>query len=136
MTAATCIAAVRARYVSAVATPNSLLTVYDNGPIADVSDPRARVSIVVDSEQQITMGGSPTFRCVGRMDVDILTPRDLGDEAIVALSQEVVDAFIGQSIESPAVRFTPPPSLLGAVEFEDALAKRTVRVPFIHDYEV
>lgn len=135
MTQAEAIEAVRERFRVRVAVPESLAVVHDNAPLPALASPHAVVSVQVDSDAQLTMGRSPTFRTTGAMVVKLLMPRARGDEDIVLLAQATLDAFLGQTIASPHVRFTPPPSLVGPVQYEDAQVSRTVRVPFIHDYE-
>lgn len=132
MSAQAAIAAVRSRFATLVATPNSLAVVYDNSP--EPAGARARVSVAIDSERQLTMGGARKFRATGSMDVELSLPRERGDAAVLTLAQAVIDAFQGATIASPFVRFTPPPVLSGALDVEDATARRTVRVPFITDY--
>jgi len=131
---AAAIQAVRARFIAEVATPNSLVVVYDNGPVPATTTPRAVVTVSVDGEQQLTMGGARKFRATGTLEVQLFIPRERGDAALLTLAQDVLDAFQGVTINSPLVRFTPPPSLVGAVDYDDAMARRTVRVPFLTDF--
>ena len=80
------------------------------------------------------MGGARKFRATGSLEAQLYIPRERGDAALLALAQEVLDAFQGVTTNSPLVRYTPPPSLVGAVDYDDAMARRTVRVPFLTDY--
>jgi hypothetical protein len=68
------------------------------------------------------------------MEVQLMQPRERGDAALLTLAQAVVDAFRGQRIASPLVRFNPPPYMAGAMDTEDATVRRTVRVPFLCDF--
>lgn len=129
------IEAVRERFRTEVAVPASLAVVHDNAPLSAPASPHAVVSVAIDSDSQITMGRTPRYRTTGSMTVQFKMPRARGDEDIVTLAQSTLDAFLGQTIASPSIRFTPPPSLVGPVQYEDALVMRTVRVPFVHDYE-
>jgi len=131
---AAAIEAVRARFIAEVATPNSLVVVYDNGPVPATTTPRAVVTVSIGDEQQLTMGGARKFRATGELEAQLFVPRERGDAALLALAQDVLDAFQGVTINSPLVRFTPPPSLVGAVDYDDAMARRTVRVPFLTDF--
>lgn len=133
MSQAAAIEAVRARFIAEVATPNSLVVVYDNGPVPATATPRAVVTVSIDAEQQLTMGARK-FRATGALEVQLFVPRERGDAALLALAQDVLDAFQGVTLNSPLVRFTPPPSLVGAVDYDDAMARRTVRVPFLTDF--
>lgn len=133
MTQAAAIEAVRQRFIDQVATPEELVVVYDNAPEPSTSNPRARVTITLQDEQQITMG-LRKWRATGVMQVELMQPRERGDAALLTLAQVVVDAFRGQRIASPLVRFIPPPVLSGAMDTEDAVARRTVRVPFLCDF--
>ena len=133
MTQAAAIEAVRQRFIDEVATPEELVVVYDNAPEPATSNPRARVTITLQDEQQITMG-LRKWRATGVMQVELMQPRERGDAALLTLAQVVVDAFRGQRIASPLVRFIPPPVLSGAMDTEDAVARRTVRVPFLCDF--
>lgn len=135
MTQAAAIEAVRQRFIDQVATPNSLTVLYDNAPETAATNPRARVTISLEDERQITMGGTRTWRAVGTMLVELLQPRERGDAALLTLAEAVVTAFQGQRIASPLVRFTPPPSIDGAMDTDDATAKRLVRVPFLTDFQ-
>lgn len=134
MSQAAAIQAVRARFIAEVATPNSLVVVYDNGPVPATTTPRAVVTVSIDGEQQLTMGGARKFRATGALEVQLFVPRERGDAALLTLAQDVLDAFQGVTLNSPLVRFTPPPSLVGAVDYDDAMARRTVRVPFLTDF--
>jgi hypothetical protein len=134
MSQAAAIQAVRQRFITQVATPNSLVVVYDNGPVPATTTPRAVVTVSIDGEQQLTMGGARKFRATGTLEVALYVPRERGDAALLTLAQAVVVAFQGVTINSPLVRFTPPPSLVGAVDYDDAMARRTVRVPFLSDF--
>lgn len=135
MTQAAAIEAVRQRFIDEVATPEELVVVYDNAPEPATSNPRARVTITLQDEQQITMG-LRKWRATGVMQVELMQPRERGDAALLTLAQVVVDAFQGQRIASPLVRFIPPPVLDGAMDTEDAVARRTVRVPFLCDFTI
>jgi hypothetical protein len=134
MSQAAAIQAVRQRFITQVATPNSLVVVYDNGPVPATTTPRAVVTVSIDGEQQLTMGGARKFRATGTLEVALYVPRERGDAALLTLAQAVIAAFQGVTITSPLVRFTPPPSLVGAVDYDAAMARRTVRVPFLSDF--
>ena len=134
MSQAAAIEAVRARFIAQVATPNSLVVIYDNGPVPATTTPRAVVTVSIDDEQQLTMGGARKFRSTGSLEAQLYIPRERGDSALLALAQDVLDAFQCVTTNSPLVRYTPPPSLVGAVDYDDAMARRTVRVPFLTDF--
>jgi hypothetical protein len=130
---AAAITAVRQRFIDQVATPQELVVVYDNAPEPATSNPRARVTITLEDEVQLTMG-LRKWRATGVMEVQLMQPRERGDAALLTLAQAVVDAFRGQRIASPLVRFNPPPYMAGAMDTEDATVRRTVRVPFLCDF--
>ena len=134
MSQALAIQAVRDRFISQVATPNALVVVYDNGPVPASATPRAAVSVIVEDERQLTMGAR-RFRITGRLDVELYVPRERGDAALLDLANDTLVAFRGAATSSPiAVRFTPAPTLVGGIDYQDAMARRTVRVPFLCDF--
>lgn len=134
MSQAAAIAAIRSRFISQVATPQGLVVVYDNAPAVASTVPTARVTVQVREERLLTLGRPRRWRAVGEVEVRLSQPRERGDADILSKAEAVLDAFRGVTIASPVVRFTPPPTVVGALDAEDALASRTVRVPFEADY--
>jgi hypothetical protein len=134
MSQALAIQAVRDRFIAQVATPNALAVVYDNGPVPATVTPRAAVTINVEDERQRTFG-QRSFRITGRLQVELAVPRERGDAALLDLANDVLVAFRGKTATTPIpVRFTPPPTLVGGVDYDDAMARRTVSVPFLCDF--
>ncbi len=65
----------------------------------------------------------------------LAVPRERGDAALLDLANDVLVAFRGKTATTPIpVRFTPPPTLVGGVDYDDAMARRTVSVPFLCDF--
>lgn len=134
MSQSAAIAAIRQRFIDQVATPQGLVVVYDNAPAIAATIPTARVTVQVREERLLTLGRPRRWRAVGEVEVRLSQPRERGDADILTKAEAVLDAFRGVTIAVPVVRFTPPPVVVGAMDTEDALASRTVRMPFEADY--
>jgi hypothetical protein len=132
MTLAAVYQAIRERWATQVATPNELPTVYDNAPEPAKAAQWARLSVVIDSTTQVSMGLPVRFRSRGAAVVNLSTSAEKGDAALIALTDDVLDAFRGVSLSSPQVRFDSP-TPIGSPTVDGAWFTRTVRIPFIAD---
>ena len=133
MTVAAVLQAVRDRFDAMVATPLDLRTIHDNAP--EPADPRATwCRFVVDlvSADQLTVG-RVLVRSTGLATAQLFVPVARGDGVALDLAQAVIDVFRGATISSPAIRFTPAPSLVGPSELSGGWVARTVRIPFRSD---
>lgn len=127
--------AIRARFQAQVATPQSLLTFYDNQDTdsAPPSSRWARVSVLFGETRQASFAGVGTrqFRTTGLASVELFEPIGSGDGAQLALADVVVAAFRGVTLSSPSVVFDSPSVTAG---FRDGpWWKRNVQIPFRSD---
>lgn len=135
MSQAAIVQAIRDRFDAQVATPNSLLTVHDNmQDVGDREQERCRFTVQIDSNQQVAMGVA-RYRTTGIATAHLSTPsaQTDGDARLMELADLVVAAFRGVSIANPDITFTPAPGVVGLATQDDALCRRTVRIPFRAD---
>ena len=127
--------AIRSRFATQVATPQSLLTFYDNqdSESAPPSARWARVSVLFGESRQASFGstGGRQFRTTGVASVELYEPIGAGDGAQLALADVVVSAFRGVTLASPSIVFASPNVTAG---FRDGpWWKRNVVIPFESD---
>lgn len=127
------IQAVRDRFDTIVATPESVRVVHDNAP-----EPSSRVqswvrfSVQIDGNEQVSMG-QRRYRMTGAATAIIFGPIAKGDAAVLELADAAIAAYQGQRIADPQITFTPAPGVIGVAEQDEAWCKRTVRIPFRAD---
>jgi hypothetical protein len=128
--------ALRAKFETDVATPNSLTVVYDNAPPQDMKQTWATLEVVHGEAKPVHGGriGARRFRATGELEVVLYCPAAQGDASLAAIVDDIIDNFTATTIASPLVEFTMPPAPSGGVERVDAWCRRVVRVPFQHDY--
>ena len=90
--------AIRSRFKTQVATPESLIVVYDNDP---TSPPKAgsiwcRFSVRRSETQQVEAGPA-SFRLYGRAYAQLFGPLDKGDGALLELADTIVAEFLGET---------------------------------------
>jgi hypothetical protein len=127
--------AVRDRFDTLVATPNTLQTIHDNEQDTGTREQeRCRFTVRVDGNDQVAMGVA-RYRTTGVAMAYLTTPsaKTDGDARMMVLADLVVTAFRGAKIASPDITFTPAPGVVGLAEQDEALCKRTVRIPFRAD---
>jgi len=133
MSQAAILQAIRERFDTEVATPNSLRVVYDNAPEPPAQTPLwCRFSIQVDDTQQVSMG-SRRFRTFGSATAHLFSPIAKGDAQVNALADSVVAAFRGVALADPMLTFAPSPGVIGTADRDEAWCRRTVRIPFRAD---
>jgi hypothetical protein len=137
VTQAAAINAVRQRFRTEVATPNTLPVVLDNGPLPE-PQPRewARATVTIETSALLTMGRHRRWRSTGALMVNLFCEGggNKGDKPVVDLAQEVIDAFQGVTTASPSIRYGAP-QIIGAGTHDGAWYSRAVRVPFTTDYD-
>lgn len=135
MSQAAIVQAIRDRFDIEFATPNSVQVIHDNTQEpADREQERCRFTVQIDSNQQVSMGVR-RYRATGVATAYLTTPSGKadGDARLMELADLVITAFRGQRIASPDITFTPSPGVVGLAEQDEALCKRTVRIPFRAD---
>jgi hypothetical protein len=133
MTQAAIIQAIRDRFDTLVATPNSLRVIHDNAKEPDTRvQSWCRFSVQVDTTNQVSMG-QVRYRSRGFATALIFTPIGKGDASALALCQLVIAAFQGLRVASPQIAFEPSPTIIGVAEQDEAWCRRTVRIPFRAD---
>lgn len=100
--------AIRSRFNSQVATPQSLTVVYDNGPDGHPDDTLwARWTIHGGDNAQREVGGSTnTYRRIGVAIAELYAPPNDGDEGVLQLADVIEAAF--RSVTASPVRFQTP----------------------------
>lgn len=132
MTQAAAFEAVRTRFQTEVATPNSLVVIHDNAPApSSLASSWCRFSVQVDAHAQVSMGAR-RYRMTGAATAILFVPKAKGDAAAIALADATVAAFRGVAI-SPMVTFTPAPGIIGTADDDEGWCKRIVRIPFRAD---
>ena len=133
MSQAAIIQAVRDRFDTLVATPNTLRVIHDNAP-----EPASRVqswcrfSVSTNAPEQVSMG-QVRYRVTGSATALLFSPIAKGDATVLALADLVIAAYRGAKIASPDITFTPPPGVIGVAEQDEAWCRRTVEIPFRAD---
>tara|TARA_R110000822_G_scaffold137399_13_gene274911 strand:- start:1590 stop:2003 length:414 start_codon:yes stop_codon:yes gene_type:complete len=133
MSQAAIIQAVRDRFDTLVATPESLRVIHDNAP-----EPVSRVqswvrfSVQVDGHEQVSMG-QRRYRMTGTASAIVFAPIAKGDAGALAIADLIVTAYQGQRISSPSVKFQPAPGVIGVSEQDESWCKSTVQIPFFAD---
>lgn len=138
MSQAAIVQAVRDRFDTLVGTPNALHVVHDNEQdTGDRKQERCRFTVAIDSTAQVSMGVI-RYRSVGNATAYLMTPsaNAAGDARLMELADLVIAAFRGARIADPDITFTPAPGVVGLAEQDEALCKRTVRIPFRADVVV
>lgn len=128
--------AIREKFRDDVATPNSMVVLQDNeAPSATVSQSWYRLTVLVDSTEQISAGpsGSRRFRVMGHAVLNMFRPLATGDGAMLDIADAVVTAFRSTSIASPPICFEPSPTLSGPPESSGSWFMRTMLIPFDAD---
>lgn len=126
--------AVRARFQTEVATPETLTVVHDNAPEPTAAARWCRFSVSVDSTQQVSTGSAAMrrFRSVGSATAQLFVSQKSGDAALLELADAIDVAFRGARIADPQIRFRAP-TLVGTPVQDGAWFARTVRIPFEAD---
>lgn len=134
MSLAAIITAVRDRFDTEVAVPQSLRVIHDNAPEpSGIVQSWCRFSVQIDGTNQVSMG-QVRHRSVGAATALLFTPIGKGDkEKLLDVADAAIAAFQGQRIASPDITFTPSPSILGVSEQDEAWCRCTVRIPFRAD---
>jgi len=127
--------AIRARFASQVATPQSLTTVYDNDPTTEYPTTWCRFTVEFGDCTRLTTGGpgSVTYRTAGRVIAQVFGPVGKGDAGVIALVDAIIAAFRGVSIASPAIMFSAPSSSASANDPAGPWFMRVVSIPFAAD---
>jgi len=133
MSQAAIIQAVRDRFDTLVATPESLRVIHDNAP-----EPSSRVqswvrfSVQADAREQVSMGVR-RYRTTGAATAMIFAPIAKGDAAALAIADLVIAAYEGASTAVPDITYTPAPGIVGVTEQDESWCKTTVSIPYRAD---
>lgn len=133
MSQAAVIQAIRDRFDGEVADVADLLVVHDNAPTPPAYQGTwCRFSVRIDSASQVSVGVR-RWRYVGVATAQLFRPLAKGDAALLALADDVVEAFRGATIPSLMVAFMPSPSISGQIEPDAGWANINVSIPFRAD---
>lgn len=104
-------AAIRSRFATEVATPNTLQVAHDNAPFTPPASGRwARLTVLFGVQTGADFGAaSKRYRTAGVAMAQLFEPIGIGDGAQLALVSDVQDAFRGVSLPGPPhIAFQPP----------------------------
>lgn len=125
--------ALRDRFSTLVATPNSLVVVHDNAPPQALKESWYRFRVEF-SGSVIAATGGPTrrFRTTGVARVELYAPLTKGDGSILGVADDIVTAFRHVVLASPDIHIQTP-RLVGPAVRSDAWFQRVVEIPFWFD---
>lgn len=127
--------AIRSRFDTQVATPNSITILHDNQPPTAITQQRYRLSISEDSSEQVHVGasGARRYRIKGTAVLTLYAPASMGDNTMVGIMDDVLTAFRGVAISAQSILFRPEPYPSGAPVRGDGYFMRTMVIPFEAD---
>lgn len=127
--------AIRAKFKTDVATPNSLVVVNDNQSPQNMAQSWYRLSVLFDGQRQVHSGTATTirWRITGRAVLNLFAPAAKGEGTLMEIVDATNAAFRGDSVASPIVEFRPAPALQGVAERDDAWWRRTMTIYFEAD---
>ena len=121
------------RFVTVVATPNTLTVVHDNQTSSAVPTTGrwCRLSLQLGEQKQGTVGKSlRLFRTTGVLLAQLFDPLGEGDGKQLALIDLIVDAFRGVQLAGPPVILFAPPYVSAPPVREDSWWQSVVAIPF------
>jgi len=133
VTYATVAEAIRDRFETEVATPNSLTVHHDNAPPVALKQAWYRLRVEFSNAMLVGTGGSARrFRTSGVARVELYAPLTQGDGALLGVADDITTAFRHVTLGTPDVHFHIP-RMVGASTRTDAWFQRTLEIPFYFD---
>ncbi len=136
MTFAALHSAIRERFNTLVATPNSMRAVWPNDPPTTITGRWCQAAIETSGMQQVSTGtpSSRRFRITGRVALNIYAPVADGESFLLTVIDSISSAFRGIKLGSPDITFLPPSPLGQAVRDEaGAHWRMPAQIPFRAD---
>lgn len=130
-------AAVRTRFVTEVATPNSLLVAHDNAPFTPPATGRwCRLTVLFGVQTGADFGtSSRRYRTAGVALAQMYEPAGAGDGAQLAVVSDIQDAFRGVTVTGPPHLHFAAPYVSAPPARDDATGswQIVVAIPFRAD---
>jgi hypothetical protein len=133
--AATIASNLRARFATEVATPQSLVTVYDNTERPPITGRWCRFVVLLGEQALVSVAGvgQRRYRTTGAALAQLFEPLDTGDGSQWALVAAIQDAFRSVSLSGPPFITFDAPSISGNPVREESWWMRVVSIPFRAD---
>lgn len=134
MSAAAIFEAVRERFATEVATPNSLTVYHDNAPQQSIRAGWYVLEVQATDTVQVHAGatGERRYRMTGQAILTMAVRAEKGDAALLELADDVTTAFRGVTLTDPIIYFGVP-TLAGDAAREDGWFQRVMTIPFEAD---